>query len=273
MTIYYRRIRDTFINVHVSEQLAPAYVSKISIILNGFVKGVPKINAAKNTIDLFLSAQNCICEGGENITISESNMHWAFELIQALEEHMVRALDCTAVHGTCLAMSDESFMIVGPRMSGKTTLTRTLLGFDSVKLVGDDVICLLDDCVVGLGTPLLLRSGEDIVDGERFITIDDEGRERFLFHANASRLPTRWPNYLVFPQYNADCPPEICQMSSGDVFRNLMQNIRHHNTIQRLKEDVLRLANTPAYSIKYPSQQAAMMLLRQKIPCRRRALT
>ena len=272
MSIYYKEIRDTFINVHVSEQLAPAYVSKISIILNGFVKGVPKINAAKNTIDLFLSAQNCICEGGENITISESNMHWAFELIQTLEEHMVRALDCTAVHGTCLAIGNESFMIVGPRMSGKTTLTRTLLGFDSVKLVGDDVICLLDNCVVGLGTPLLLRSGKDIVDGERFITIDDEGRERILFHANASQLPTCWPNYLVFPQDNADCLPEICQMSPGDVFRNLMQNVRHHNTIQQLKEDVLRLANTPAYSIKYPSQQAAMMLLHQKIPCTRRVL-
>lgn len=50
------------------------------------------------------------------------------------------------------------------------------MGFDSVKLVGDDVICLLDDCVVGLGTPLLLRSGEDIVDDEQ--------------------LPTRWPNWF-----------------------------------------------------------------------------
>ena len=272
MLVYYKRINNTSINIHVSEQLGPDHVSKVGIILSGFSKGIPPINEIKNTVDLFLSAEKCICEGDESITISESNMHWAFELIQSLEEHMVKVLDCTAVHGTCLAMGNESFMLVGPRMSGKTTLTRTLLEFDSVKLVGDDVICLLDDCVVGLGTPPLLRSGGDIVDSKGFSTIDDEGQERILFPTNASRSPTRWPDYLIFPQYKADCQPEIGQMNPGDVFRNLMQNIRHHSTIRRLKEDVLRLANTPAYSLKYSSQQAAIRLLHQKIPSMRRIL-
>lgn len=272
MLVYYKRINDASINVYVSEQLGSDYVSKVNVILNGFSKGFPPINVAKNTVDLFLSAGECICEGDESITISERNMHWAFELIQTLEEYMVSVLDCTAVHGTCLTMDNESFMLVGPRMSGKTTLTRSLLEFDFVKLVGDDVICLLDDCVVGLGTPPLLRSGGDIVDSEGFGTIDDEGRERMLFPTNASRLPTHWPDYLIFPQYKADCSPEIGQMNPGDVFRNLMQNIRHHSTLQQLKEDVLRLANVPAYSMKYSSQQAAMMLLHQKIPCMRRLL-
>lgn len=271
MPIYYRMIESVVFKVCVSEKLKADTLMKVDTILMAFDKNVSVQEMACKECTIYLDVPDSLNEAGrKRIIVQEDDIHWIFILVQSLEDIMVEELNCTTLHGTCLMMDNECFALIGARLSGKTTLTQTLLKYDSVKLVGDDVICVLGDSVSGLGTPLLIRSSKANTASKQLCTIDDDGQIRMLYSAKSSQVQAPWPNYLIFPQYNASCSPRIDRLKYSEVFIKLMQNIRHHDSLRQLKRDVLQLANIPAYSIIYPSQQIALELLKDVILCMRK---
>lgn len=261
-THYYRIMGSTQIEICVSMDLPSNVLDTVERILAAFAKEIPYQENAIRECVIYLEASGESYGSTQQIIVQESDPHWIFDLIQAMERFIVETLNCTVLHGTCVIVKGECLAIIGERMSGKTTLAQTLLEQQQARLVGDDTICLMDNCVFGLQTPLLMRSKKNEEPLEKLETMDDAGQVRTVYWPKSFQKEACKLDYLIFPRYDACCAAKITRLKSSEVFSRLMSNVRHHQTIGQLYYDVLQLANVPAYEINYPSQKDAIDLLR-----------
>lgn len=273
MTVYYIAVGSIRLKICV----VGIFKYRTQQIIDELMKMMSSDNEARNLTEIEYVLYICDSDEhleilGRKIHVCESNESWVFRLIQELENNVVEMLNCTTIHGNFLSIKDECFMLVGARMSGKTTLTQTLLQYIDASLAGDDMIFLRGNAVAGLGTPLLIRSNETHIKAGHINTVDDEGVLRVLIPTKHFANASRWPNYIFFPQYRVNCKPEIERLTSIATFKALMQNVRHHSSVQQLKLDILRLADIPAYRITYQSQQNAINLMGEVLPYIRRTL-
>ena len=267
MTVYYRLISSVLLKIYVSDRLGAKLLSEIEPILKTFSQKEPQREGVIKECTALIGTENDSQEiNATRIVIQEDRPSWMFELIQQLEDFMTNALNCTTFHGTCITVDHECLAILGSRMSGKTTLTKTLLEYYEGNLITDDAIFLIDNSVFGLGTPLLMRNYNPVQGDAILTTSDGEGRIRKLCPGNVIHVPVSLPSYLLFPHFDATSEPQICRLNPGTLFLELMSNVRHHKTIKELRQDVLVLKDKPAYSITYPSQEVALKLLATVLP-------
>lgn len=199
--------------------------------------------------DLPTGSRQVVCE-----TDSET---WPFELLTALEDHLLQIIRQTTLHGAALVKGDRTLLLLGERKTGKSTLTHflTLHGW---RLMDDDCCFYAQGVLSGTGFPLRLRRCLYPESNIFWQCVDTDGEERHLIAPEQRIMQSTAPFFLIFPHYKPNADFYIERINRQALFSQLIPNVRYTPSgIHRIRDltDFIRrtaLACHVTYSLCEP---------------------
>ena len=180
--------------------------------------------------------------------------------MDSLDAFYAKALGCTVIHGSCIQVKGKNILLVGKRLSGKTTLSQYLTLEKGGKFLHDDCIYVVDKTYVGFNMPLPVRSVRNSRCENYFIgqTIDFDGVTRYLYSPLSCVSEMQNVDFIVFPTYNTSGENRIDKLSNAYTFKVIINNIRQHGKMKIMFNDINHLVTfSKSYKIKYTSSERA----------------
>ena len=173
-----------------------------------------------------------------------------FYLANFVEEFISHALFCTTIHGSLVQVCEKNVLIIGPRKSGKTTLTTFLIEHYNAKYIDDDHIYIHNGVYRGFNMPIFLRSSKVI--SSKNVTFDEESICRVAFTPTKKLEKVDSIDLILFPHYSCDSKNSVQQVTGTQLFKAIMNNIRFYNNQALLLKDISKLSNhCVAYEVSY----------------------
>lgn len=190
---------------------------------------------------------------------------WIFLLMSDLEEFYIAVLRGTVLHGSCIKVKNKALLLIGERYSGKTTLTKYLVGEKGGECLNDDCIYIVDKSYVGFGMPLPVRwDGKAGYSDKDFFskTIDADGVVRALYKPCRIASFYNAIDAVVFPKFNLSESGFVEKMSQFEAFTYIINNVRSYKEMKTMFMDIHGLAeNAACYRMEYASSETAFQLL------------
>ena len=217
--------------------------------------------------------------------------------------HVLINLACQAeerllvIHGAGLRLNNnQGLLLIAPGGSGKTTLA-TALNAQGYELLSDDVVPVtLTGKLLGLGTPICLKSGSwsvladlrpDIAEAPMFKRFNQtvryvpplrlnqgEDRDKNIdIDKNIDRdrdrdsMPPLPLGLLLFPRYEANSAPHCIALCPEEALRLIIEAEAVLRNLTQAKLDALAtwISSVPAYAITYPDLDSALALVQQHL--------
>ena len=191
--------------------------------------------------------------------------------------HTIIDLACQAedrllvVHGAGVRLADDrGLLLIAPGGSGKTTLA-TALNAQGYSLLSDDVVPVtLEGKLLGLGTPICLKSGSlevlaklrpDIASTPEIARYDQS--VRYLPPQGQRCTEPLALGLLIFPRYQADSLPQCHALSPEVALQHIIEAEAVLRNLSQVKLDALAtwVSSVPAYAISYPDLNSALILV------------
>jgi len=193
--------------------------------------------------------------------------NWVFKLLDALENYFARKLNCTVVHGSCIRIFNKNILVVGSRMSGKTTLTQFFSSVSSADYMTDDCIYIVENKYYGFALPIPMRSKQYSNENIVCISNDFEDEERVLYFADKRLGTVNNVDIVLFPKYREDMHElAFVNLQNSKLYNMITQNVRHIKNIKNMFYDVNQLVkNSIAYYIEYSSCEDVLLWLEKQV--------
>ena len=196
-------------------------------------------------------------------------LHTLIDLACQAEERLL------VIHGAGLRLADgRGLLLVAPGGSGKTTLA-TALNAQGYALLSDDVVPVnLAGELLGLGTPICLKSGSwSVLAALRPDIASTQTLERFdqtvrylppLGDGLACPIPL---GLLLFPRYQPGSVPQCQALSPEEALQHIIEAEAVIRNLTQAKLDALAswVSSVPAYALCYPDLDSALTLVRQQV--------
>ena len=176
------------------------------------------------------------------------------------------------VHGAGVKLADDrGLLLIAPGGSGKTTLA-TALNAQGFSLLSDDVVPVtLEGKLLGLGTPICLKSGSwevlaklrpDIMSTSKMARFDQS--VRYLPPLGQACTEPLALGMLIFPRYQPDSLPQCNALSPEVALQHIIEAEAVLRNLSQVKLDALAtwVSSVPAYAISYPDLNSALKLVR-----------
>ncbi|MEI8209666.1 MAG: PqqD family peptide modification chaperone [Methylococcales bacterium] len=196
-------------------------------------------------------------------------LHTLIDLACQAEERLL------VVHGAGLRLTDNrGLLLIAPGGSGKTTLA-TALNAQGYGLLSDDVVPVtMTGELLGLGTPICLKSGSwPILMPYRADLTNTQSLERYgqtvrylpplgNGHDGSIRL-----GLLLFPRYQPGNVPHCKALSPEEAFQYIIEAEAVIRNLTQAKLDALAnwVSSVPAYALSYPDLDSALALVQQQV--------
>ncbi len=214
------------------QQLSNTLTKRYCIICIGEVSYEPKENYSE-----------IVCD------VDQEN--WIHNMITALEEYLIDEANSMVIHGSSLVYSGKTILLLGERMSGKSTLLEHLLCLEKSLYIDDDCVYYVDNKVFGFNLPIRMRQMPKNKEMVICSFLDDEKQIRYLVKAKKSTGIGKGDLLIIFPEYNTQ-HNRIRKVSGSELFILLLRNVRHASDNKtRLKNITQLVKNVSAYSIQY----------------------
>ena len=196
-------------------------------------------------------------------------LHTLINLACQAEERLL------VIHGAGLKLADgRGLLLIAPGGSGKTTLA-TALNAQGYALLSDDVVPVnLEGELLGLGTPICLKSGSwSVLAALRPDIAGTPSLERFdqtvrylppLGDGSADPIPL---GLLLFPRYQPGSVPHCQALSPEEALQHIIEAEAVIRNLNQAKLDALAswVSSVPAYALCYPDLDSALALVQQQI--------
>jgi len=196
-------------------------------------------------------------------------LHTLINLACQAEERLL------VIHGAGLKLADgRGLLLIAPGGSGKTTLA-TALNAQGYALLSDDVVPVtLAGELLGLGTPICLKSGSwSVLAALRPDIASTQSLERFaqtvrylppLGDGSAGPIPL---GLLLFPRYQPDSVPHCQALSPEEALQHIIEAEAVIRNLTQTKLDALAswVSSVPAYALSYPDLDSALALVQQQV--------
>ncbi|MEI6334170.1 MAG: hypothetical protein WCS87_06385 [Methylococcaceae bacterium] len=206
-------------------------------------------------------------QGLENALTSV--LHTLINLACQAEERLL------VIHGAGLRLANgRGLLLIAPGGSGKTTLA-TALNAQGYALLSDDVVPVnLAGELLGLGTPICLKSGSwSVLAALRPDIASTQSVERFdqtvrylppLGDGLACPIPL---GLLLFPRYQPGSVPHCQALSPEEALQHIIEAEAVIRNLTQAKLDALAswVSSVPAYALCYPDLDSALALVRQQV--------
>jgi hypothetical protein len=196
-------------------------------------------------------------------------LHLLMNLVCQAEERLL------VVHGAGFRLNDgQGVLLIAPGGSGKTTLA-TALNAKGYGLLSDDVVPVnLKGELLGLGTPICLKSGSwslmmpyrSDIDSAQIIVRFGQ-LVRYLSPAGEINSAPTPLGLLLFPRYQLGSVPE-CQALCPEQALQLIieaEAVIRHLTQTKLEVLISWVSSVPAYAMSYPDLDSGLKLIQQQI--------
>lgn len=196
------------------------------------------------------------------------NNNWVFMLMKRLELFYSKVLQCTIIHGSCIRLNGKNILLVGERLSGKTTLTRYLTLEKNGDYLDDDCVYLYENRYIGFGMPMPARDLPVMSYGKHYIaqTTDTDGIVRKLYSANSYLNNVNRIDVVVFPKYGVDNEPRLVKLTQAEAFEKILKNVRKYFDMKTMYVDIKELSkNAACYCIDYSSSEMAYDIISENI--------
>ena len=233
-----------FVNDSIRIYIVKSIYQKHQLILNNIFRGFQCTPVGCQRLEKGLYICNANVEvpfGSEMYEYDTTSNEWIFKLLTDVELYVIKKFGITVFHGASLCKDRQTVLIMGPRKSGKSTLTHFLIK-KGWKLIDDDCIYFNGDTILGLGFPLKLRKIVFECNSVFASCVDMEGEARHLITTtDYSQISKLDKIAIIFPKYIDDCIIEINKISKIKLFTKLLQNVRFSYNEQNSLKDVTRL--------------------------------
>ena len=196
-------------------------------------------------------------------------LHTLIDLACQAEERLL------VIHGAGLRLDDgRGVLLIAPGGSGKTTLA-TALNAQGYALLSDDVVPVnLAGELLGLGTPICLKSGSwSVLAALRPDIASTQSIERFdqtvrylppLGNGLACPIPL---GLLLFPRYQSGSVPHCQALSPEEALQHIIEAEAVIRNLTQTKLDALAswVSSVPAYALCYPDLDSALALVRKQV--------
>ena len=264
-----RKIHNITLVVYIDKDL---YVKNLRLFNCLFSTFIPCDPLAKYGNAMFiLSPKNELITDQRiqhKIICDTSDKSWGLHLISSLEDWYADTLKCTIIHGSSVLLNNKSILMIGKRKSGKTTLTGYLTILKNATYLDDDCIYIICNKYVGFNMPISVRDNADVLNKDNMVGefIDGEKISRKLFICNRIIKETPKINVIIFPTFNNEGINRILPIKKGELYREILANIRHSNDPKTIFTDISNLIKTSqAYRISYTNSESAFQLIKSII--------
>ncbi len=173
-----------------------------------------------------------------------------FRLVNVVRGYIEGNLQCTILHGSLVQMNKKNILIMGTRMSGKTTLVRLLLKEFDAWYVDDDCVYIVESMYRGFHMPVFVRGGE--YSCTTHTTIDEENVVRQVYVPEKRIEAVKGIDVILFPHFRKGNELTVQKVKGFDLFHAIINNTRNHCDKKQLMYDIVRLASqTDAYEIAF----------------------
>lgn len=269
MKNFYRRVYDIIICISVESKVYNCDPIMIEALFRTY-KSHP-MSEIGNQVNYYI-----VFNDGKTVTrdymyYSECNFEnpsWRFRLMKELEIFYGKVLGSIVVHGSCVKYLGNNILLLGARMSGKTTLTHYLSIEKEGIYIDDDCVYINEKSAIGFSMPLPMRDSTNCKSKVSLIgkTLDTDGIDRTLF------LPPRYLgsvsgiSTIIIPSYNLHGKNKIRQVSKDEAFKVILSNIRSHNNMKALFNICKQLVHDSlSYELQYTSSENACILIEKEL--------
>lgn len=179
------------------------------------------------------------------------SMDWHFQCISVIEEYIIKKLNVTTFHSGGVVYQDTTFIFVGERFSGKSTLIHYLCDEHSCQYIDDDNMFFSDGKFWGVALPLRLRTKPSNNDNLILEFFDERNRKRYLCGLTQYKSTPTQKTIIIFPKFKAHCF-DIKELHGKELFRQLLISVRHSQSNYEMFQDVSFITRKmPAFYIEY----------------------
>ncbi|MEI6544208.1 MAG: PqqD family peptide modification chaperone [Methylococcales bacterium] len=196
-------------------------------------------------------------------------LHTLIDLACQAEERLL------VIHGAGLRLpNNRGLLLIAPGGSGKTTLA-TALNAQGYGLLSDDVVPVtMMGELLGLGTPICLKSGSwPIITPYRPDITSTQSLERYdqtvrylppLGNGHDDPIPL---GLLLFPSYQPGSVSHCKALSPEEAFQYIIEAEAVIRNLTQAKLDALAnwVSSVPAYALSYPDLDSALALVQQQV--------
>lgn len=176
---------------------------------------------------------------------------WIFDILTAIESYIINTINTTVFHGSSVLYKNCTYILLGDRMQGKTTLTDYFVNEKNASLIDDDCVYYVNNMIYGFCLPLRKRD-KPILNSSLICEFTDEIKQkRYLISAQKRRCMGNENIVVIFPKYNKFCN-NIKVLKGKELFIKLLHTTRHSNNNNELFSDISYICNNvPAFEILY----------------------
>lgn len=177
---------------------------------------------------------------------------WTYQCITIIEDYIISRANFTTLHGSGFILNGTTFIVLGERFSGKTTLTNYILNNTNAVFLDDDNIIYSSGKMYGLSFPMRLRTKPET--NKNFICqfSDEYKKPRYLIDATCSTMKGTHKSFVIFPHYIENGNFTFSKISGHVLFEKLFKSVKHSSSNQQCFKDVCELVKAvPAFEVEY----------------------
>jgi hypothetical protein len=187
-----------------------------------------------------------------NVFYCDSQEDWIYQCITIIEEYIISRANFTTLHGSGLILNDTTFIILGERFSGKTTLTNYILNSTNAIFLDDDNIIYSSGKMYGLNLPIRLRTKPETNENLICKFSDECKKSRYLIDAPRSTTIGTNKSFIIFPHYIENCNFTSSKLGGQVLFEKLLKSVKYSASNQQCFKDVCELSKSvAAFAIEY----------------------
>lgn len=250
---YYVSINNIEINIIVENNFYQNYKYVFDKIFIAFEIEEYYYTKENNLPALFICNNENIDINSEKIFCNTKEKQWIHDLITKLEVYLINIMHITVLHAASLIYENKTFVIIGKRMSGKSSLVEYMLQKKQSYFIDDDCTFYNGKTIFGFNFPIRMRKLPLNTNNIFATTVDDQDEIRYLVNFKQNKKESNQNVIIIFPQYNKS-KNYINSISGKHLFLELLSNTRYAVNNKIRLENLSEIANiSNAYLLSYTS--------------------
>lgn len=177
---------------------------------------------------------------------------WTFQCLTIIEDYLISESKLTVLHGSALVFGGNTFIILGERFSGKSTLTHYILNNTNSIFLDDDNVLYNSGEIYGLNLPMRLRNKPSSLENLICKFIDEYNNPRYLIDATNVQFQGTDSIFIIFPHYLKNSVPSFYKIHGQTLFEKLLKSVKYSFNNQQCFQDVCSIVKSiNAYYTEY----------------------